>query len=239
MKFSLTAVLLVAIVAMPVQAADVQIVAQNPVIELSVYEEVEAKPDVVTIGAGVTTDAPTAVAALRDNSLAMRRVIERIKAAGVAERDIQTSGLNLSARYDYEERTRRQVFRAYQARDTVSVKFRDVQTVGPILDALVAAGASDINGPDFSVEDDERYKAAARRNAMERAKRQALEYARGAGYSNAKLLRVSEALTGRARPESGEIIVTAARIGGASSPPIEPGVIGTGVTVSVTYEMVR
>ncbi|WP_228243236.1 SIMPL domain-containing protein [Porphyrobacter sp. GA68] len=219
-------------------AADVKLVAQNPLVELSVFEEVEAKPDTVTIGAGVVTDAPTAVEALRQNSAAMQRVIDRIKAAGVAERDIQTTGLNLSARYDYDNQQRRQIFLGYQARNTVSVKFRDVQRAGPILDALVAAGANDVNGPSFSIENDEQYKATARRNALQKAQRQAEEYARAAGYTGVRLLLVNEALHGRARAESGAIMVTAARMD-AAAPPVEPGVIGTGVQINVTYEMVR
>lgn len=225
------------LVAMPAFAADVQIVAQNPVVELSVYEEVEAKPDTVTISAGVVTDAPTAVEALRQNSADMQRVIDRIKAAGIAERDIQTAGLNLSARYDYDDVQRRQIFRGYQARNVVTVKFRDVQRAGPILDALVAAGANDINGPSFSIENDEQYKATARRNALQRAQRQAEEYARAAGYTGVRLLVVNESLRGRERAESGAIVVTGARMDMA--PPIEPGVIGTGVNINVTYEMTR
>lgn len=229
--------LLTALPILPLQAADVQIVAQNPVVELSVYEEVEAKPDTVTISAGVSTDAPTAVAAMRQNSAEMERVIARIKAAGIPERDIQTTGLNLNARFDYERDRERQIFRGYRAVNTVSVRFRDVGSVGPILDALVAAGANDINGPNFSIDNDETYKATARRNALQRAQRQALEYARAAGYANVRLLQVSEGSQGRSRPQSEAIIVTGSRVGGA--PPVEPGVIGTGVTISVTYEMVR
>jgi uncharacterized protein YggE len=237
MKPWIFTVALFASASVPLQAADVQIVAQNPVVELSVYEEVEAKPDTVTISAGVLTDAPTAVAAMRQNSAEMERVIARIKAAGIAERDIQTTGLNLNARFEYERDGERQVFRGYRAINTVSVRFRDVRSVGPILDALVAAGANNINGPSFSIENDEAFKATARRNALQRAQRQALEYARAAGYANVRLLQVSEGIEGRTRPESEAIIVTGSRVGGA--PPVEPGVIGTGVTIAVTYEMVR
>lgn len=227
-------------VPMPIMAAEVQLQATNPVIELSVYEEIEAVPDTVTITAGVVTDAPTAVEALRQNSQEMRRVIDRIKSAGIPERDIQTTGLNLNARYDYDQRNQRQVFQGYRAMNNVSIKFREVENAGPILDALVEAGANDVNGPRFSVEDDEQYKATARRNAMERAQRQALEYARVAGYSGVRLLQVSESIRGGPRPESGVIMVTGSRMMDASAPPpIEPGVIGTGVQINTTFEMTR
>ncbi len=221
----------------PLQAAEVQLQATNPVIELNVFEEVEAVPDTVTISAGVLTEAQTAVAALRQNSQDMQRVIDRIKAAGIPERDIQTTGLSLNARYDYDRDGQRQIFRGYQAMNNVSIKFRDVADAGPILDALVEAGANNVNGPSFSVEDDEPYTATARRNAMARAQRQALEYAQVAGYSGVKLLQVSESIRGMMRPESGAIVVTGARMDAAMPPPIQPGTLGLGVNVAVTYEM--
>ena len=104
------------------QAAEVQIAATGPVVELSITEQIEVEPDIVNVGAGVVTNAPTAVEALRQNSVEMRKVIDRIKALGVAERDIQTSGINLNARYDYDQRQQRQVFRGYQAMNQISVK---------------------------------------------------------------------------------------------------------------------
>lgn len=223
---------------LPLAAADVQIAAQGPIVELEVHEEVDARPDIVTIGAGVVTDAQTAVDALRQNSVEMRRVIDRLKSAGVAERDIQTTGLNLMPRWDYDQTQQRQIFRGYRAANTVSVRFRDVAAVGSILDALVAAGANDINGPVFSIDNDEAFKATARRNALDRARRQAEDYARGAGYTGVRLLRVSERLSRSARPQSGAIVVTGSRVA-ADAPPVEAGEIGTGVTVSLTYEMVR
>src|SRR3546814_12041918 len=65
----------------------------TPLVELMILEEIELAPDMAIISAGVTSDAPTAVEAMRQNSVEMRRVIDRIKAQGVAEKDIQTSGI--------------------------------------------------------------------------------------------------------------------------------------------------
>ena len=81
-------------------AAEVQMTATGPVIELSIFESVEIEPDMATISAGVTSEAPTAVEALRANSAEMRRVVDRIKSLGIAERDIQTSGISLNPRGD-------------------------------------------------------------------------------------------------------------------------------------------
>ena len=128
-----------AAVAIPAQAAEVQIQAQGPVVELSVAETVKAKPDIVDVSAGVTTEAPTAVEAMRLNAERMDSVIARIKALGIDEDDIQTVGINLGAQYDYDQARQRQVFRGYQASNRVSVTLREVSRAGAVLDALEEA----------------------------------------------------------------------------------------------------
>lgn len=217
-------------------AAEVRVINNGPVVELTVNESVEAEPDIVTVGAGVTTQARTAVEAMRTNATAMTAVIDRIKALGVAERDIQTTGVNLGAMYDYNQQTQRQVFRGYQASNRVSVKLRDIQRTGEVLDALVAAGATDLSGPEWSIDDDTAARAQARRQAMETARAQALDYARAAGYSDIRLLEISETLVrDRPMPFLGAVRAEQA----AAATPVQPGMVQAGVTVRVTYEMTR
>ncbi len=225
----------------PVQAAEVQITAQNPVIELSVYEQVEVEPDVATISTGVQTDAATAVEALRRNSAEMERLVAMIRALGIAERDIQTARINLNPRYEYKNNITPR-FLGYQASNQVTVKLREIERVGEVLDAMVEAGATNINGPRFSIENDEAAKATARKGALERGKKQAEEYARFAGYSGVRLLQVSEAIRGSSGgPGSEAIIVTGSRMMDAAAPPppVAPGVVATGVGIAMTFEMVQ
>ena len=218
-------------------AAEVQVTTNGPIVELTVNESVEAEPDIVTVSAGVTTQARTAVEAMRTNATAMKAVVDRIKALGIAERDIQTTGINLGAMYDYNQQTQRQVFRGYQAGNRVSVKLRDIQRTGDVLDALVAAGATDLGGPDWSIDDDTAARAQARRQAMETARAQALEYARGAGFSDIRLLEVSEQIAPqRSMPM---MRMAQAESDAAASTPVQPGIVEAGVTVRVTYEMTR
>ena len=220
------------------QAAEIQIAVTGPVVELSVIEQVEAEPDLVNVSAGVTTDAPTAVEALRLNSVEMRKVIDRLKALGVAERDIQTTGINLNARYDYDQRQQRQIFRGYQASNRVSIKLRDIDETGKVLDALVVAGSTDLSGPSFSLDDDTSAKAQARASAMSRGRAQALEYARMAGYSDIRLLEVNETITGNNGPMPQMRGVTTLDVGEQSAP-VQPGLVGTSVNITVKYEMTR
>lgn len=226
-----------AVLAAPASGAEVQIQAQGPVVELTVNESVEAEPDIATVGAGVTSRAPTAVAAMRANAQAMTAVVDRIKQLGVAERDIQTSGISLGAMYDYDRTSERQVFRGYQASNRVSVKLRDIQRTGEVLDALVAAGATDLSGPDWSIDDDTAARAQARTAAVERARAQALEYARLSGYSDLRLLEINETIV-PSRPMP--MVQQMARAEAAdASTPVQPGMVEAGVTITVKYELTR
>ena len=197
-------------------AAEIEIKAQGPVVELSIFESVTVAPDIATIGAGVTTEAPTAVIAMRQNAAAMQAVIARIKASGVADKDIQTTGINLNARYDYDQSTRRQVFRGYQASNRVDVILRKSDATGTVLDALVAA----------------------RKRAIERAQAQVREYATLLGYEGAKVLAIGEAIEGQGpmplvkMSRSDAIQLTA-------SAPVEPGMVSAGVTITIKYELTK
>lgn len=218
-------------------AAEVQVAAGGPVVELTIHENVEVEPDIATVSAGVTTQERTAVEAMRTNAQAMTAVVERIKQLGIAERDIQTAGISLGAMYDYNQQTQRQVFRGYQASNRVSVKLRRIERTGDVLDALVAAGATDLGGPDFSVEDDTAARAQARRTAMETARAQALDYARAAGFSDIRLLEIRESVA--AQPPMPFLRQARAESAADASTPVQPGLVQAGVSVTVTYEMTR
>ncbi len=221
----------------PLAAAEVQIQAAGPVVELSISETVKAAPDLATISAGVTSEARTAVEAMQINAREMTAVITRIKALGIDEADIQTSGINLNAQYDYNRQTQKQVFRGYAVSNRVSVTLREVKQTGEVLDALVAAGATDIGGPSFSIDDDTAAKAQARKAAMETAKIRAMEYANWSGYSGIKLLEVSETVS-RSQPMPMVRMAMANEVAEQSTP-VQPGMVGTGVTVTVKYEMTQ
>lgn len=218
--------------------ATIELDAEGPVIELSVFESVSVAPDIATIGAGVTTDAPTATEALRQNSAEMQKVVARIKALGVAEKDIQTTGINLNARYDYDQATQRQVFRGYQASNRVSVILRKIDQAGRVLDALVEAGANDLNGPSFSIENDEAAKETARKRAIARAQARVKDYADLLGYDGAKVLWISESIQSRG-PMSEMAMMRVSADAVAAAPPVQPGMVSAGISMSFKFELVK
>lgn len=213
-------------------APQVNLAPTGPVVELSIYESVEAAPDRATIGAGVTTTAPTATEAMRQNAAEMIKVIDRIKALGIAEVDIQTVGIALGAQYDYQNGS--PVFRGYQANNRVNIILRKIDHTGPVLDALVEAGATDISGPTFAIADDTAMKEQARKAAVARGAAQARAYAAMLGYADVRVLAVSENIAG-GLPYYETTKVVALE---ATATPIQPGQVSTGVNVTITYELV-
>lgn len=221
-----------------IAAPQIAITPAGPVVELNVYESIDVAPDIATIGAGVTTEAPTATVALRQNSAEMQKVIARIKALGIAERDIQTTGINLNARYDYDQQTQRQVFRGYQASNRVSVTLRKIDEAGRVLDALVEAGATDLSGPSFGLDDDEPVKVEARKRAVARADAQARAYAAMLGYQNVRVLAISESVAANGPVFEGAKLRTVDIQLTSAPPPVQPGLVQAGINITVTYELV-
>lgn len=216
-------------------ATEVHITATNPVIDLSVTEYVDATPDVATFSTGVQTLAPTANEAVRQNNAQMTAVIARLKKLGIADKDVQTTQISLNQQFDYSEE--RQVFRGFSASNTVSAKLRDLKKLPQFLDALASDGATNFNGPMFSVDDDSKLKEAARDKAWDNAVKRANAIARKAGYANVRVLRVEE--------QSGEfgypvpmVEMRAADAAGKATP-IAPGQVRIGATMNFTFEMVK
>ena len=223
----------------PALAADVTIAATGPVIELSVTQRLDSTPDTARIGTGVTTNAPTAQQALRDNAVKMDALVKKIKSLGIADRDIQTSGINISPVYNYRDQSEPQLT-GYNASNQVQIDIQDMKNLGSIIDQLVAAGANNLNGPYFSLDNDSEVKNEARKQALTKGRAQALDYARLNGYGDVRVLQVSESLSGDgdyAPQQRG--FAKASVMAEAAPTPVQPGQVGTSVTVNITYEMTR
>jgi len=160
-------------------------------LSVSATASVSRPPDLATIGAGVVTQASGAAAAMRDNAERMTATVAALKRAGIADRDIQTSALGLQPRYR-EADTGPRALVGYEASNRVTVRLHDTARIGPVLDALVAAGANQIDGPDFSVEHLDPALDQARTEALATARARAELYARAAGLHVARIVSLSE-----------------------------------------------
>ena len=160
-------------------------------LDISATGEVSRVPDIAVISAGVVTRSSTAVGALAENATRMERVRAALKRAGIADRDIQTSNVSLNPDYRYVENQPPQLT-GYNASNTVNIRFRDIKATGRILDALVAEGANQINGPSLTIDKPDSALDEARTKAIANGRARAELYARSLGMRVTRLLSVSE-----------------------------------------------
>jgi uncharacterized protein YggE len=197
--------------------------------------EVTRVPDVARITAGVVTVAPTATAALAQNSRQMASVRAALKRAGIADRDIQTSSINLYPDYRQDAQGNNPQIVGYRASNDVSVRFRDIAATGRILDALVAQGANQINGPQLAIDKPEAALDEARTQALSNARTRAQLYARALGKKVGRILSISEAGANYAPPAV--MMRQSARGAMADSTSVDPGEQSVAVSLSVSFEL--
>jgi len=168
------------------------VVPDGTLLDVSATGRVSRTPDLATITAGVVTQAPVAAAALAENAQRMDAVVKALKAAGLAARDLSTSNVALSPQYRYQD-GKPPVITGYQASNSVAIRFRDIARAGAVLDALVRAGANQIEGPNLSLSDPEAALDEARTQAVAKARARAELYAKAAGLSVARIVAIDEA----------------------------------------------
>ncbi|WP_296679854.1 SIMPL domain-containing protein [Novosphingobium sp.] len=241
-RYAAVAAIAVAAFAFPTAAAEIQIASAGPVVELTVSDNVNAKPDAATVSAGVTTRAMGANEAARLNAVRMDQIINRLKQLGVAASDIQTNSFSLNPLYSYNNSNegRQPTFLGYDVNNQVTVKLRDIAKIGPALDALVAAGANSFSGPNFVLDNDTAARTQARKNAFTSAEARARELAGYAGFKSVRLLELSEVYqTMGGGYFRGESAVNVSSVSSQTATPIQPGLVGISAQLTVKYEMIR
>ena len=203
-------------------------------LDISATGEVTRVPDIANISAGVMTRSATATGAITDNAARMERVRAALKRAGIADRDIQTANLSLNPEYRYQDNQPPQLT-GYTASNQVNVRFRDIRNTGRILDALVAEGANQINGPSLSIDKPEAALDEARVKAIAMGRARAEIYARALGMRVVRLLSVSEGGGYSAPPP---VVMMRAESGvAAADSKIDPGEQQLQVTVAMSFEL--
>ena len=204
-------------------------------LDISATGDVTRVPDIAIITAGVVTRAATARSALQQAATRMDRVIAALKRAGVEDRDIQTSNINLNPEYTYANNQPPKL-NGYTASNQLTIRFRDIANSGTILDALVAEGANQINGPSLTIDKPELALDEARTRAAAAGRARAELYARSLGLRVARLVAVSES-GGYAPPPPMPPMVMMAERSQAADTKIVPGEQKLSITLSMTYEL--
>ncbi|CAH0265265.1 MULTISPECIES: SIMPL domain-containing protein [Stenotrophomonas] len=211
--------------------------AEGTLLNISANAEATRVPDVATLSAGVVTQAADGNSAMRQNAQQMDKVLAAIKAAGIAERDVQTSGVSLNPQYRYADNEAPKIT-GYQASNTVSLKVRDIAKLGKVLDALAAQGANQINGPQFEIDQPEPVYDEARLAALKKAQARAQTYAKSLGLQVRRIVSISENSGGGFRPMP-MMRAQAAGMAMDKATPVAPGESTVSVNLDVVFELGR
>lgn len=189
--FFLGLVVLVGVACTPVPA-DAE--SQNSTLSVSGNGAAVLAPDMAILDLAVVSEAKTARAALSENSTAMTRVLDSLQTEGIAERDIQTSGFAIQPRYENRRNNSspQPVILGYSVRNSLTVRVRDLDRVGAILDTSVSLGINQGGNIRFSNEDPAAALESARIAAVKDAEKKARTLAEAAGVPLGKMLSLSE-----------------------------------------------
>jgi len=192
--------------------------------------EATVKPDVAILRLGVQTEAEDASAALSQNSARMQALVDVLKEAGVADKDIQTQTVRLQPRYERREEAGEPQVIGYTATNIAEVRASEIEMLGALLDAAVEAGGNRIERIRFEAEDADAFLDEAREAAWHDARHKAQQLAELSGSELGDVLTISESAH-PPRPVVQSFEVEAA----AASAPIEPGVQTIEVNIQVTW----
>ena len=206
-------------------------------ISLSASGVVKTTPDMVEIATGVTSEAPSARAALDKNTEAMTKVVETLKGEGIEPKDIQTA--NFSVGPIYEQRPydgsdgKAPVVVGYRVTNQVRITLHDTAKLGAILDKVVSLGANQIDSIEFGVSEPEALKDEARKLALKNVTDNAKLYAGAAGVALGPILSITE----EESSYQPRYMPSAAPMEAAKAVPIEAGTASVEVRVRVSWEI--
>lgn len=190
------------------------------------------KPDTATFSVGIDAQAKTAADAMAQASAKMNAIIDALKAKGVADADRQTTQISLSPTYDYNNGNERPRLTGYMASQSLSVKVRSIGKTGELIDGAVDAGANQVGGISFSVDDPSAATDEARTSAVKDARHRAEALAQAAGVSLGAAISITES-GGTAPPP---IYYAQGMAAGADkATPVDPGTTELSIEVDVVF----
>lgn len=154
----------------------------TPTVTVSATATLSVEPDIAYVSLGVRTENASSKVAKQQNTAAMTKVINALKKAGVAEKDIQTSSLSMYTNYTWDKDGNRKIS-GYTVSNNLSITVRNLDKVGDIVDAAMNAGANQFNSVSFAVEDEEEYYVKVLAEATKKAGKRASAIAKASGMT--------------------------------------------------------
>lgn len=197
--------------------------------------EASAVPDVAILSIGVETEGASAAEAMSRNAARMSATIAKLKARGVAEKDMQTRNLSVGARYDYSEEGKPPKIVGYTAQNMLTVKLRKLDEAGSIVDDAVGGGANSLGGLSFEIDDPKPLMNQARKDAVADARAKAELYAKAAGVTLGRVLQIQDGFA--APPAPLPYMDARAVMKEAGSTPVAAGESTVAAHVTIVYEI--
>lgn len=199
---------------------------------------VNVEPNVARTNIGVEVLRASVEEAAAENSRIVDGLLATLADLGIEEKDIQTSGYNVYAeRYGAGAPVSDEEVQ-YRVSNSVTVIIRDLEKVGEVLDASIKAGANNIYGVEFLLDDATAARSEARKLAVEGAEANAEELAALNGVEVGKILSISEVIGGAGGFYNNSISSFQIGLGGADRTPIQPGQLRLTMQLQITYELV-
>lgn len=205
-----------------------------PTISVVGNGEITVAPDVAVLNIGVAQQAETAADAMKQMSADMRGVIERLAALGIAQNDMQTSGLRLDIVQDYTRDGQPPRVIGYRAHNSVNITVRNLDDLGGLLDAVVSDGANQLSSLQFDLAERGPHLTKAREAAVNDARDKAQTFATAADASLGAVQSIQEVQQG-VQPFPMIEARSMAQDGGV---PIAPGEIDISAQVLITYALI-
>lgn len=206
-----------------------------PTLTLTANGEAKAAPDMASLTVSIQTTGSSAAQAMARNAERAQRVIAALKAAGVQGADLQTTSIGLQPQMVYEQ-DKPPRLTGYQASNQLTATVRELARLGPVIDALAAAGASDIGQVSFGLANPAAAEAAARQAAVSALEVKAADYARATGYRIGRLAALTEGAPDAGPPQPRTMMAMRAA---AAPTPVEAGEQTVHVDVTGVFELSR
>ena len=192
-------------------------------------------PDIAVLSLGVETEGASAAEALSRNAARMSATIAKLKARGVAEKDMQTRNLSVGARYDYSDEGKPPSIVGYTAQNMLAVKLRKLAEAGSIIDDVIGGGANSLGGLSFEFDDPNPLMNEARKDAVADSRAKAELYAKAAGVTLGRVLRIEDGFA--APPAPLPYMDARAALKRTESTPIAVGESTVAAHVTIVYEI--
>ncbi|HLD18319.1 MAG TPA: SIMPL domain-containing protein [Patescibacteria group bacterium] len=199
-----------------------------------------AKPDVAIVSLTIESKGADVSTTQKDNTAAMNKLIEAVKAAGIPEDDIQTANYNSFENMEWDTEKEESVSKGWIVTHQISVKIRNTEKISDLLAVAGKNGATTISGPNFTIDDTSNLKDEARKKALAQAQQKAKDIAKALGLRLERVISYNEWVNSQPTPwgdfgKGGQMMTETM----ANGPLIQTGMNELVLTVNLSYKLVE